>query len=115
MEVICPYWDRLNRPHFYLNEYAMISFVSGFFFACKFLELIYKFYHHADLVPVSSTVFPETDMPNKDEITAEMDKQYKKAYFSLFKKKFNANLEKPDTLMTHKKKFVKSEEKQKSR
>lgn len=53
-------------------------------------------------------------MPNNEEITAEMDKQYKKAYFSLFKKKFNAKLEKPDTLMTHKKKFVKSEDMKKS-
>lgn len=67
------------------------------------------------MVPVSSTVFPESDMPGNDEITAEMDKQYKKAYFSLFKKKFDAKLEKPDTLMTHKKKFVKSEDKKKLR
>jgi hypothetical protein len=59
-------------------------------------------------VPVSSTVFPELEMPNKDEITAEMDKHYKKAYFSLFKKKFNASLEKPDTLLTSKKKFIKN-------
>ena len=63
------------------------------------------------MVAVSSTVFPETDMPNKDEITAEMDSQYKKAYYSLFKKKFNAKLEKPNTLLTSKKKFLKSDEK----
>lgn len=70
-----------------------------------------KVFISADLVPVSSTVYPEKDMPNKDEITAEMDTQYKKAYFSLFKKKFNAKLEKPDTLFTNKKKFTKSDEK----
>lgn len=62
----------------------------------------------ADLIPVSSTVIPEAEMPNKDEITAEMDQQYKKAYYSLFKKKFNSNLEKPDTLLTDKKKFNKN-------
>lgn len=47
-------------------------------------------------------------MPNKDEITAEMDQQYKKAFYNLYKKKFNAKLEKPDTLLTDKKKFNKS-------
>lgn len=62
-------------------------------------------------MPVSSTVYPETDMPNKDEITAEMDTKYKKAYYSLFKKKFNAKLEKPDTLLTKAKKFTKNDEK----
>lgn len=51
-------------------------------------------------------------MPNKDEIIAEMDQQYKKAFYSLFKKKFNAKLEKPDTLMTDKKKFNKNVEKE---
>lgn len=51
-------------------------------------------------------------MPNKDEIIAEMDQQYKKAFYSLFKKKFNAKLEKPDTLITDKKKFSKSAEKE---
>jgi hypothetical protein len=56
---------------------------------------------------VSSTVIPEMDMPNKDEITLEMDQQYKKAYYSLFKKKFSAKLDKPDTLLTDKKKFNK--------
>lgn len=65
-----------------------------------------------DLVPVSSTVIPEAEMPNKDEITAEMDQQFKKAFYSLFKKKFNAKLEKPDTLMTDKKKFQKNVEKE---
>lgn len=50
-------------------------------------------------------------MPNKDEIIAEMDQQYKKAYFSLFKKKFNAKLDKADTLLTDKKKFSKSGDK----
>lgn len=60
---------------------------------------------------MSSTVIPEAEMPNTDEITAEMDQQYKKAYYSLFKKKFNAKLEKPDTLLTDKKKFSKSAEK----
>jgi len=64
-----------------------------------------------DLVPVSSTVIPESDLPNQEEITAEMDKEYKKAYFSLFKKKFDSKFEKPDTLMTDKKKFSKSSEK----
>lgn len=64
-------------------------------------------YDFVDLIAVSSTVIPELEMPNKDEITAEMDQQYKKAYFSLFKKKFNAKLEKPDTLLTDKKKFDK--------
>ncbi|CAG9802211.1 unnamed protein product [Chironomus riparius] len=64
-----------------------------------------------DLVPVSSTVIPENDMPNQEEITAEMDKEYKKAYFSLFKKKFDSKFEKPDTLMTDKKKFAKNSEK----
>lgn len=65
-------------------------------------------YDSVDLIAVSSTVIPELEMPNKDEITAEMDQQYKKAYFSLFKKKFNAKLEKPDTLLTDKKKFSKT-------
>lgn len=60
---------------------------------------------------MSSTVIPEAEMPNTDEIMAEMDQQYKKAYYSLFKKKFNAKLEKPDTLLTDKKKFSKSAEK----
>lgn len=60
---------------------------------------------------MSSTVYPEIDMPNKEEITAEMDTHYKKAYYSLFKKKFNAKLEKPDTLLTNKKKFTKSDQK----
>lgn len=50
-------------------------------------------------------------MANKDEIIAEMDQQYKKAYFSLFKKKFNAKLEKADTLLTDKKRFSKSGDK----
>lgn len=50
-------------------------------------------------------------MPNKDEIIAEMDQQYKKAYYSLFKKKFESKLEKHDTLLTDKKKFSKSAEK----
>ncbi|CRL01705.1 CLUMA_CG014921, isoform A [Clunio marinus] len=67
--------------------------------------------YEPDLVPVSSTVIPEAEMPNRDEITAEMDLQYKKAYYSLFKKKFNAKLEKPDTLLTDKKKFNKNIEK----
>lgn len=65
-------------------------------------------YEFVDLIPVSSTVIPELEMPNKDEITAEMDQQYKKAYYSLFKKKFNAKLEKPDTLLTDKKRFSKT-------
>lgn len=65
-----------------------------------------------DLVPVSSTVIPETEMLNNDEITAEMDLQYKKAFYSLFKKKFNSKLEKPDTLITDKKKFSKNPEKE---
>lgn len=51
---------------------------------------------------------PEAEMPNKDEITAEMDQQYKKAFYNLYKKKFNAKLEKADTLLTDKKKFNKS-------
>jgi hypothetical protein len=63
------------------------------------------------MVPVSSTVYPEIEMPNKDEITAEIDTQYKKAYYTLFKKKFNAKLEKPDTLLTKTKKFTKNDEK----
>lgn len=50
-------------------------------------------------------------MPGKDEITAEMDIQYKKAYYNLYKKKFNAKFEKADTLLTDKKKFNKSGEK----
>lgn len=58
---------------------------------------------------MSSTVIPEAEMPNKDEITAEMDQQYKKAFYSLFKKKFDSKLEKADTLLTDKKKFNKSE------
>lgn len=57
---------------------------------------------------MSSTVIPEAEMPNRDEITAEMDLQYKKAYYSLFKKKFSSSLEKPDTLFTDKKKFNKN-------
>lgn len=65
----------------------------------------------ADLIPVSSTVYPELEMPGKDEITAEMDIQYKKAYYNLYKKKFNAKFEKADTLLTDKKKFNKSGEK----
>ena len=68
-------------------------------------------YFSLDLVAVSSTVIPESDMPNQEEITAEMDKEYKKAYFSLFKKKFDSKFEKPDTLMTNKKKFAKNSEK----
>lgn len=60
---------------------------------------------------MSSTVYPELEMPGKDEITAEMDIQYKKAYYNLYKKKFNAKLEKADTLLTDKKKFNKSGEK----
>jgi hypothetical protein len=55
-------------------------------------------------------------MPNKDEITSQMDVQFKKAFYSLFKKKFDdTKLDKPekDTLLTHKKKFVKSSEKEK--
>lgn len=72
------------------------------------IHWIHCFSHFADLIPVSSTVIPEAEMPNKDEITAEMDQQYKKAYYSLFKKKFNSNLEKPDTLLTDKKKFNKN-------
>lgn len=51
-------------------------------------------------------------MPNTDESTAEMDQQYKKAYYSLFKKKFSSKLEKADTLLTDKKKFNKSVEKE---
>lgn len=47
-----------------------------------------------DLIPVSSTVIPELEMP---EDTAETDQQYLKAYYSLFKKKFNAKLEKSDS------------------
>lgn len=55
-------------------------------------------------------------MENKEEMTAEMDKQFKKAYYSLFKKKFNPKAEKPDTLLTKMKKFLKSgDEKKKSR
>lgn len=50
---------------------------------------------------------PEEMMPNKDEITAEMDQQYKKAFYNLYKKKFNSKLEKADTLLTDKKKFNK--------
>jgi hypothetical protein len=57
---------------------------------------------------VSSTVIPELEMANKDEVTAEMDQQFKKAYYSLFKKKFDSKLEKPDTLLTDKKKFAKT-------
>lgn len=53
-------------------------------------------------------MIPELEMPNKEEITAEMDLQFKKAYYSLFKKKFNAELEKADTLLTDKKKFSKT-------
>ena len=75
-----------------------ISFVNSFDFSL-------------DLVPVSSTVIPESELPNQEEITAEMDKEYKKAYFSLFKKKFDSKFEKPDTLMTDKKKFAKNSEK----
>lgn len=40
-----------------------------------------------DLIPVSSTVIPELEMP--DQNIAETDQQYMKAYYSLFKKKFN--------------------------
>lgn len=47
-----------------------------------------------DLVPVSSTVIPELEMPSKD--TAETDQQYMKAYYSLFKKKFTSKLEKKE-------------------
>lgn len=53
-----------------------------------------------DLVPVSSTWMPELEMPNKADTEAQMDVQYKKAYYSLFKKKFTSKLDKPDTLMT---------------
>jgi hypothetical protein len=63
-----------------------------------------------DLVAVSSTVYPEMEMPGKDEITSQMDVQFKKAFYSLFKKKYDdSKLEKPekDTLLTAKKKFTK--------
>lgn len=73
-----------------------------------FIEITSRF---ADLIPVSSTVYPELEMPGKDDITAEMDIQYKKAYYNLYKKKFNAKFEKADTLLTDKKKFNKSGEK----
>ncbi|KAG5682903.1 hypothetical protein PVAND_012221 [Polypedilum vanderplanki] len=74
--------------------------------------------YEPDLVAVSSTVYPELEMPNKDEITSQMDQQFKKAYYSLFKKKFDdTKLEKPekDTLLTDKKKFIKSSEKDKEK
>lgn len=84
----------------------IISFSSGII---SLNDLIWPYWFASlDLVPVSSTVIPESDLPNQDEITAEMDKEYKKAYFSLFKKKFNTKFEKPDTLMTDKKKYTKS-------
>lgn len=47
-------------------------------------------------------------MPIKDEIMAEMDQQYKRAYYSLFKKKFDGKMDKADTLLTDKKKFGKN-------
>jgi hypothetical protein len=42
---------------------------------------------------------PELEMPNKADMEAQMDVQYKKAYFNLFKKKYNSKLDKPDTLI----------------
>ncbi|CAO1391113.1 unnamed protein product [Diamesa serratosioi] len=60
--------------------------------------------YEADLVAFSSTVIPESEMKS-EELTAKMDMEYKKAFYGLFKKKFNSKLEKPDTLMTDKKKF----------
>jgi hypothetical protein len=57
-----------------------------------------------------------SDLPEKmkEEETLDMDRQFKKAYFNLFKKKYNAKFEKPDTLMTDKKKFSKKDDKKSS-
>lgn len=49
--------------------------------------LLVSFVVFLDLIPVSSTVIPELEMP--DQNIAETDQQYMKAYYSLFKKKFN--------------------------
>lgn len=87
------------------DAYTIASISADLHFGDVTQRVILAF---VDLVPVSSTVIPELEMPNKDEITAEMDQQFKKAYYSLFKKKFNAELEKADTLLTDKKKFSKS-------
>lgn len=60
-----------------------------------------------DLVAVSSTVIPESELvgPESDDaIKAEIDLKYKKAVLSMFKKKYGTNLEKPDTLLTKNKK-----------
>lgn len=53
------------------------------------------------MVAFSSTVIPESEMKS-EELTAKMDLEYKKAFYGLFKKKFNSKLEKADTLMTGK-------------
>ncbi|CAO1391571.1 unnamed protein product [Diamesa tonsa] len=70
--------------------------------------------YEADLVAFSSTVIPESEMKS-EELTAKMDMEYKKAFYGLFKKKFNSKLEKADTLMTDKKKFDKNPEKNASK
>jgi hypothetical protein len=64
----------------------------------------------SDLIAVSSTVIPESELVNDetdDEIKAEVDLKYKKAFLSLFKKKYDSQAEKPDTLITKYKKLEK--------
>ena len=61
-----------------------------------------SFLFYLDLIAFSSTVIPESEMKS-EELTAKMDMEYKKAFYGLFKKKFNSKLnEKADTLMTGK-------------